>query len=155
MQLSSASVLQIVNNYVALRNYPQAYQVLLDDLTTHYPNRSAADQDVVSFLNIAIEINSGADTERALMVRANNVAAMQYEKGVSIAMFGPEQQAASDAVAGAFFNALQTNNGVVQGINEIANIDATNVVKSFGLSKAAWAGATRSNESAGTMAGRR
>jgi hypothetical protein len=120
MQLSSDSVLQIVNSYVAVGNYPQAYQVVLDDLTSHYPNPSTDDQSVLSFLNTAIDINSGADTLVALAVRANNVAAMQYEKGVFIAMFGPEQQAASDAVARAFFSTLNESGGTVQDIDAIA-----------------------------------
>jgi hypothetical protein len=40
MQLSSTSVLEIVNTYRALGNYPQAYQVVRDDLTAYYPNAS-------------------------------------------------------------------------------------------------------------------
>jgi hypothetical protein len=81
MQLSSSTVLQTVNNYVAQGNYPAAYQTVLNDLNSQNVTRSANDQDVLNWIGTAIAINSGATNNfQALLVRANNVAAAEEEQ---------------------------------------------------------------------------
>ena len=142
LQLSSPSVLQSVNNLVAQGQYPQAYQMVYNDLVSHNSNFSPGDQDVLKWIDTAIQVNSGADTPTAIAIRANNAAAVQLQQGRDISLFGPEQQNASNAVAEAFFSSLNTSNGVLGTINEIAQIDAAaGTIGSLGLNAAGWGGA--------------
>ena len=142
LQLSSPSVLQSVNNLVAQGQYPQAYQMVYNDLVSHNSNLSPGDQDVLKWIDTAIQVNSGADTPTAIAIRANNAAAVQLQQGRDISLFGPEQQNASNAVAEAFFSSLNTSNGVLGTINEIAQIDAAaGTIGSLGLNAAGWGGA--------------
>jgi DNA-binding transcriptional LysR family regulator len=102
MQVSS-SALQNIQQLVAAKNYSAAYAATLADLQSNYPAATGSDADVLTWLNIAQQVNSGAQTPAAVAIRANNAAAVQYETGNSIGLFGPEEQASSDAVATAFF----------------------------------------------------
>lgn len=153
MQLSSAAVLHEVQTLLDEGEtypqdepnlfYPQAYQIILNDLTAHYPHPSAADQSVLDFLTTAIQINSGFSTRNAIFIRANNVAAEQIENGKSITMFGPENQKSSNAVAVAFLTTVVNDpSGTVPPIDTIANKDASAGLGALNLSPGAWAGAT-------------
>ena len=84
------------------KKYADVYDRVKKDLINTNQVKTAADQDVVTWLDTAIEVNSGKDTFRATAIRANNVAGVAYATGKHIALFGAEQQVASDAVANAF-----------------------------------------------------
>src|ERR1035438_2330253 len=116
MQLSSSAVVQAVNNLLIQGEnspqnevnpyYAQAYQVILNDLNSQGITITPADQSVLNFLTAAIQINSASNTLASVAIRINNAVADQLENGQSIALFGPESQASSNAVAQAFLSSV-------------------------------------------------
>ena len=145
LRLSSEALSQ-VNTIVAQKNYAQAYQVVISDLEQTYGGISLnpVDQDVVQWLNVAIQVNSGTPSVIAVAIRANNQAAVQYEEGKTIALFGPENQASSNAVASSFFSRIGAD-GTLPDFKTIQALDAGSGLEALGLSKAAWAGRSRAN----------
>ena len=83
MQFSSSTTLQIAINYKNSGNYVQAYKTVLNDLKANNPIPTAGDKDVMTWLQTAIEINSGSNTLAALAVRANNVAQHRIYMAIS------------------------------------------------------------------------
>lgn len=165
MQLSSTTVLQEVQTLLNEGEtypqdepnpfYPQAYQLILNDLNSQHLTLSAADKDVFTFLKTAIQINSGQTSFASVSIRANNVAAVQFFQNKSIGLFGPENQASSNAVAAAFLNSVvndPTGTGTIPNIDTIAQNDATAGLASLGLGAHpdAWAGAVPDGLSAFT-----
>ena len=143
MQLSSSALVKIINlTSGANPNYAAAYNVAYNDLKTNYPNATGAEADVIHWLQVAQQVNSGAKKFDPIAIRAVNAIASQYELGKTINLFGLEEQAASNAIAKDFFTILKNNNGTVQTFDHIIQDDALDgVVNTLGLSPAAWAGA--------------
>ena len=156
MKVSAATLTQITTLKTQSK-YVDAYNAVKQDLITKNQIKTAADQDVVTWLDTAIEINGGQDTFRATAVRANNVAAVAYATGKHIALFGAEQKAASDAVAKAFVDYVVGQGGSIQSLADIAKVDAGAGLKALGLAfsngdvqKEYWAGAVPDNFNAAT-----
>jgi hypothetical protein len=121
-------------------NYSAAYTLTLKYLTKADPNATGANADVLHWLAIAQQVNSGATTAPAIAIRADNAAASALQLGKQITLFGPEEQAASNTIARSFFCAILVN-GTVPTFQHIMQIDAQSGLGSLGLSQDAWAGA--------------
>ena len=122
--------------------YWQAYQQVFNYLQQAYPTPPTPDDaNVMGWLNVAIQVNSDAQTFASVFVRENNVAADVIENGQLITPFGPENQASSDAVGKAFFASINPTTGAIQRTDDIAITDANAGLQVLGLSPAAWAGA--------------
>jgi hemolysin D len=78
LQLSASGLAQIkALTQVSNPNYPAAYQAALTDLENQYPNGlpAGADADSLQWINVALQVNSGANTIDAVAIRASNVIA--------------------------------------------------------------------------------
>ena len=141
MQLSASALAQIMTlTQGANPNYPAAYAIALQDLTASNPNATGADADVLHWLAIALQVNSGATTAPAIAIRADNAAASALQLGKPLALFGPEEQAASNAVAKSFFSAIMPD-GTVPTFSHIIQLDAQAGLGVLRLDSDAWAGA--------------
>lgn len=145
MQISQQT-LATVQTLQANGQYAAAYSAIIQDLnsqgiTLQTPGLSAADHDSLQWVTIAQQVNSGAQTEQALEIRAVNKAAVQYELGQSIDLFGPQEQASSNAVANAYLTQVITGNGTIPPLNVSINSDVTAGLGALGVSNAAHAAA--------------
>jgi hypothetical protein len=154
VQLSSAALAQITSlTQGANPNYSAAYAVALQDLTASTPNASGSDADVLQWIAIAEQVNSGATTPQAIAIRANNVAASELILGTQIALFGPQEQAASNAIAASFFQTIIQQSGVVPDFAHVMNIDAQAGLAVLGLPQYAWAGAVPDSVASSQLVG--
>ena len=124
------------------QRFAQAYGVVNADLQSTYGGLqlNANDHDVVQWLGIAEQINSGSQSAIALGIRMNNVVASRLEAGKTIGLFGPEQQAASNRIAQGFFNDIMPD-GTLPDFATIRQNDVSGGIAELGIGPAGWAGA--------------
>jgi hypothetical protein len=90
LQLSAPALAQIQAIVASTdpQRFAQAYAIALQDLSQTTTVLSASDQDVMQWLSIAKQVNSGDKTLASVAIRANNVAAEFLENGKVISLFG-------------------------------------------------------------------
>jgi hypothetical protein len=93
------------------QRFAEAYGVVNADLQSTYGGLelNANDHDVVQWLGIAEQVNSGSESLIAVAIRMNNKVASLIETGRAIDLFGPEQQNASNRIAKGFFDDIQSD----------------------------------------------
>ncbi len=143
MQISANTLLLLnqLRNNPNLPNYAVGYNAVLQDLKTQNPNPSPADQQILNWISIAYDVNSGASTFDAVAIRAVNQAAVLDQLGEIINLFGPQEQNSSNSIAKAFFTDIINGNGVIPDFQQIQSVDAQKGVTALGVAQYSWAGA--------------
>jgi subtilisin-like proprotein convertase family protein/Ca2+-binding RTX toxin-like protein len=129
--------------------YTKIYNTMISDIARQYggdlsgiPN--AADRDVVRWLEVAVEVNSGANTFDALAIRINNtVAGYNQNPGAGVLpLFGTVQQDASNAIAQGLAARVVGATGEMPSFPELIRIDPAAGLPVLGVSnRGGWAGA--------------